>query len=154
MIYRSFFDRDAFRELDRLQQDVQRALGQHHDQTVGLWPSIRGAQRSGFPALNLGSTPRSVELVVFAPGLDPAKIDVQIDRGTLTIAGERNTDRPADEAKRNVHIDERFAGRFRRVVSLPEDADPQQVRADYRDGVLHISIARQEAAQPRRVDVH
>jgi HSP20 family protein len=150
MIYRSFFDRDAFRELDRLQHDMQQALG--------FMPSIRGAQRSGYPALNLGSTPRSVELAVFAPGLDPARIDVQIDRGVLTIAGERSVERPAagsaEEAKRSVHIDERFAGRFRRVVSLPDDIDPQQVRADYRDGVLHISIARQEAAQPRRIDVH
>jgi HSP20 family protein len=146
MIYRSFFDRDTFRELDRLQQDMQQALG--------FMPSIRGAQRSGYPALNLGSTPRSVELAVFAPGLDPARIDVQIDRGVLTIAGERSIERPADDAKRSVHIDERFAGRFRRVVSLPEDIDPQQVRADYRDGVLHSSIVRQEAAQPRRIDVH
>lgn len=146
MIYRSFFDRDAFRELDRLQHDMQQALG--------LMPSIRGAQRSGYPALNLGSTPRSVELAVFAPGLDPARIDVQIDRGVLTIAGERSVERPADDAKRTLHIDERFAGRFRRVVSLPDDIDPQQVRAEYRDGVLHLSIARQEAAQPRRIDVH
>jgi HSP20 family protein len=146
MIYRSFFDSDAFRELDRLQHDMQQALG--------FMPSIRGAQRSGYPALNLGSTPRSVELAVFAPGLDPAKIDVQIDRGVLTIAGERSVERPTDDAKRTVHIDERFAGRFRRVVSLPDDVDAQNVKADYRDGVLHISIARQEAAQPRRIDVH
>ena len=150
MIHRSFFDRDAFRELDRLQQEMQHALG--------FMPSIRGAQRSGYPALNLGSTPRSVELAVFAPGLDPSKIDVQIDRGVLTIAGERSIERPAagsaEEAKRTVHIDERFAGRFRRVVSLPDDIDAQQIKADYRDGVLHISIARQQAAQPRRIDVH
>lgn len=149
MLHRTFFDRDVFRELDRLQNDMQQALG---------WqPSIRGGVR-GYPALNLGSTPHSVELAVFAPGLDPAKIDVQLDRGVLTIAGERSVERPAagsaEEAKRSVHVDERFAGRFRRVVSLPDDIDPTQVRADYRDGVLHISIARQEAAQPRRIDVH
>ncbi|HEU4458955.1 MAG TPA: Hsp20/alpha crystallin family protein [Methylibium sp.] len=149
MLYRSFFDRDVFRELDRLQSDIQQALG--------AMPSIRGGTR-GFPALNLGTTPRSVELVVFAPGLDPGKIDLQIDRGVLTIAGERSVERPAagsqDEARRSVHIDERFAGRFRRVVSLPDDVDASNVKADYRDGVLHISIARQEAAQPRRIEVH
>ena len=146
MLYRTFFDRDAFRELDQLQHDVQRALG--------FRPGTRGAPRSGYPAVNLGSTPQSVELAVFAPGLDPARIDVQIDRGVLTIAGERSIERPSDDAKRTVHIDERYAGRFRRVVSLPDDIDAQQVRCDYRDGVLHISIARQEAAPPRRIDVH
>jgi HSP20 family protein len=40
------------------------------------------------------------------------------------------------------------------VVSLPEDADPNGVSADYRDGVLHISVKRRESAQPRRISVH
>ena len=53
-----------------------------------------------------------------------------------------------------MHIDERYAGRFRRVVSLPEDIDPDAVQARYRDGVLHISIQRRAAAQPRRIDVN
>jgi HSP20 family protein len=52
-----------------------------------------------------------------------------------------------------VHINERFAGRFRRVVSLTEDADPESVSAQYRDGVLHISVRRRESAQPRRITV-
>jgi HSP20 family protein len=51
-------------------------------------------------------------------------------------------------------MDERFSGRFRRVVNLPEDIDPNAVSADYRDGVLHVSIARRAAAQPRRIEVH
>jgi HSP20 family protein len=52
-----------------------------------------------------------------------------------------------------VHVGERFGGRFRRVVSLPEDADPDAVRADYRDGVLHISIRRRDSALPRRIQI-
>ena len=52
-----------------------------------------------------------------------------------------------------MHIDERFAGRFRRVVSLPEDVNAANVQARYRDGVLHISIARKAAAQPRRIAI-
>jgi HSP20 family protein len=145
-MYRSLFPRDVFNEIDRLQQDMQRALG--------LTPSIRGGAEGGFPALNVGSTPQSVELYAFAPGLDPASIDVQLDRGVLTVSAERKADLPADEAQASVHIHERFAGRFRRVVSLPDDIDPQQIDADYRDGVLHIRVKRQEAAQPRRIEVH
>ncbi|WP_255210580.1 Hsp20/alpha crystallin family protein [Methylogaea oryzae] len=71
----------------------------------------------------------------------------------LTIAGERTTDLPPREAKATVHINERFTGRFRRVVSLPDDIDPDGVSAEYRDGVLHISLKRQEAAQPRRIAI-
>jgi len=53
-----------------------------------------------------------------------------------------------------VHVNERFSGRFHRVITLTDDLDPAEVRATYRDGVLHVSIARQKAAQPRRVEVN
>ena len=52
-----------------------------------------------------------------------------------------------------MHIGERFAGRFRRVVSLPDDIDAGAVTAQYRDGVLHVRVPRREAAQPRRIAI-
>jgi HSP20 family protein len=145
MMYRSLFPRDIFAELERLQREMQH--------TADLSPSIRGLPRGGFPAMNVGNTPRSVEIYAFAPGLDPASIDVQLEKGVLTIAGERKADLPDAETKAAVHIDERFAGRFRRVVTLPEDVDPNAVEAKYRNGVLHISIQRYQAAQPRRISI-
>lgn len=144
-MYRSLFPRDLFAELDRLQREVHQAFE--------LSPSIRGLGRGGFPAINVGSTPASLEVYAFAPGLDPASIDVQIEKGVMTIAGERRSDLPGREAKATVHIDERFAGRFRRVVTLPDDIDPDAVQARYIDGVLHISLQRREAARPRRIDI-
>ena len=143
MRYRSLLPRDLFAALEHLQRDMQ--------QPVDWSPSIRGWSRDGFPAMNVGGTPGSVEIYAFAPGIDPAALDVQIEKGVLTVAGERKAD-PAPE-KASVHIDERFAGRFRRVVTLPDDADPNAVQASYRDGVLHITVARRQAAQPRRVTV-
>ena len=101
--------------------------------------------------MNVGSTPASVEVYAFAPGLDPASLDVQIEKGVLTISGER-AEEPAP-AQAMVHIDERFSGRFRRVVSLPEDVDPSAVEARYRDGVLHVRIPRRELTQPRRITI-
>jgi HSP20 family protein len=145
-MYRSLFPRDVFAELDRLQRDMQSAFDYS--------PSIRGIGRGGYPALNVGSTPTSVEIYAFAPGMDPATIDVHLERGVLTIAGERKSQRPAEEAKTTLHVNERFEGRFRRVVSLPDDADPGAVTADYRDGVLHVSVKRRESAQPRRIEIH
>lgn len=144
-MYRSLFPRDLFAEMDRLQREVQQAFE--------LSPSIRGLGRGGFPAMNVGSTPGSVEVYAFAPGLDPASLDVQIEKGVLTLAGERRSDLPGRDEKATVHIDERFAGRFRRVVTLPDDIDPNAVEARYRDGVLHVSLKRLEAARPRRIDV-
>ena len=142
---RSLFSRDIFSELARLQREMQ--------QPFETGPSIRGLVR-GFPALNVGGTPQTVELYAFAPGLDPASIEVNLERGVLTIAGERAADLPKREEKAAVHINERFAGRFRRVVNLPDDIDPNAVSAGYRDGVLRINLKRREAAQPRRIAIH
>jgi HSP20 family protein len=145
MMHRTPFSRDLFAELDRLQREMRQAFD--------LSPSIRGATRGGFPAMNVGGTPASVEIYAFAPGVDPAAIEVQIEKGVLTIAGERKVELPPQDAKAAVHIDERFAGRFRRVVTLPDDIDANAVEAKYRDGVLHISIQRREAARPRRISI-
>lgn len=142
MATHSFFPRDLFAEMDRLQREIL--------QSFDVSPSIRGLAR-GYPALNVGGTPRSVDVYAFAPGLDPAAIEVQIEKGALTLSGERKVDDVPE--KTTVHIDERFAGRFRRVVSLPDDIDVNAVEATYRNGVLHVRIQRREEAQPRRIAI-
>ena len=144
-MYSSLFPRDLFAEVERLQREMQQAFD-----TVS--PSIRGFAR-GYPALNVGSTPTSVEVYAFAPGIDPARIDVRLERGVLTIEGERAPLAPTDDGKATLHVNERFAGRFSRVLSLPDDIDPGAVNATYRDGVLRISVQRRESAQPRRIEV-
>lgn len=145
-MFRNLFARDMFGDLDRLQRDMNTLFD--------LSPGIRGLGRGGYPALNVGSTASSVEVLAFAPGLEPASIAVDLERGVLSISGERAASLPADDAKTTVHMAERFAGRFRRVVSLPDDVDPDTVRASYRDGVLHVSIKKREAAQPRRITIN
>lgn len=144
-MYRSLFTRDLFAEMDRLQREMQQAFEQS--------PSIRGYGRGGYPALNVGGTPTSVEVYAFAPGIDPASIDLNIDRGVLTIAGERLNALPKGDEKTTLHASERFTGRFRRVVSLPDDIDASAVTANYRDGVLRVSVQRRASAQPRRIEV-
>lgn len=139
---RSFIPRDLFAELDQLQREMQQAF----DTT----PSIRGLSR-GFPALNVGGTSRSVDVYAFAPGLEPAAIDLQIEKEVLTIVGERKVEAEPDNT--TWHINERFAGCFRRVVSLPDDIDANAVEAKYKDGVLHVRIQRKEEAQPRRITI-
>ncbi len=145
-MYRSLFPRDVFAEMDRLQREMQQAFD--------LSPTIRGVARNGFPAINVGGTPQAIEIYVFAPGVDPATLEVQLERGLLTIAGERKSALAGADAKATAHINERFDGRFRRVVTLPDDADPDAVQARLRDGVLHITVQRRASAQPRRITIH
>jgi HSP20 family protein len=144
-MFQSVFSSDIFSELENLHQQVQRAFN--------AGTGIRGNTIGAYPLLNMGTTPQSIELYAFAPGLDPASIDVNLERGVLTIAAERNSDLPAKDEKSTIHFNERFTGRFRRVLSLPEDVDPGDVSAQYRDGVLHIQLKRRESAQPRRIAV-
>lgn len=146
MIYRSMFPQDIFSEMNRLQREMQ--------QFFDLEPSIRGIGRGGFPAMNIGTTPQSVEMYMFVPGMDPNSIEVNLEQGVLTVSGERTDNLMSQEQKATVHINERFAGQFRRVVSLPDDVDPDGVTANYRDGVLHVSVKRRGKTQPRRISVH
>lgn len=141
------FPGGLFAEFDRLQREMQQAFG-------GPMPSsIRAVASGAFPSINVGSTAASVEIYAFAPGIDPSKLEVQIDRGVLTLSGERDAAKPQGDEQVAVYSSERFNGRFRRTVSLPEDIDPDRVTANYRDGVLHVSVARRESAQPRRIEI-
>jgi HSP20 family protein len=140
---------DVFGELNRLQgvlDQVFRPLER---------AGIRQLAGASFPAVNVGATPDSIEIMALAPGLDPAKLQVTADRGLLVIAGERQGAVPAPQHEGvNVYAQERFTGSFRRVVSLPEDADPARIDAAYRDGILRISVARRESSKPRRIEVN
>jgi HSP20 family protein len=133
-----------FAELERLQREMQ--------QSFDLSPSIRGIGRGGFPALNAGGTPQTVDIYAFAPGLDPATIDLNLDRGVLTIAGSARPSCPSRTRRPRAHQQA-----LCRPVSPggkpADDVDPNGVSAAYRDGVLHISVKRRESAQPRRINV-
>jgi HSP20 family protein len=139
-------------EFERLRRELDDVFG-----GSGAPSSIRSAAPGAFPAINMGQTPSSVEIYAFAPGVDPAKIDVVIDRGVLTISGERASALPnvgaKGDTKTSVYNHERASGTFKRAISLPDDIDPGRVHATYRDGVLNISIARREEAQPKRITV-
>lgn len=139
---------DMFADFEALQSQVEQLLGK------GGWPSsIRAAQRGAFPAINMGVTADAVEIYAFAPGIDLAKLEVSVDRGVLTIAGERACDLPGESEKVSVYADERFSGPFRRAVSLPDDADSSRVEARYRDGILRIVVPKSENAKPRRIEI-
>ena len=101
----------------------------------------------------MGSSTDAVEIYAFAPGVDPATLEVTVDRGLLTIAGERASRTPAASEKLNVYARERYSGPFKRVVALPDDVDPTRVSASYRNGVLRIAVPKLEASKPRRIAV-
>ena len=138
---------DLFAELNRMQSLLDQVF-------PSAGTSIRSTAGATFPAINVGTTPTAVEVQALAPGLDPAKLEISVDRGLLIIAGERASELPPQAERTTVYANERFAGRFRRVISLPEDADPGRVDANYRDGILRITVAKRESSLPRRIEVN
>lgn len=143
------FPGSLFGEFDRLRRELDDMFG-----LSGAPASIRSVAPGTYPAINIGNTPTSVEIYAFAPGIDPANVEVTLDRGVLTLAGERPSDLPnGNDRKVTTYSRERVSGRFKRAISLPQDIDPAQVHASYRDGVLRVSVARRESAQPKRIAV-
>jgi HSP20 family protein len=142
------FPGDLFAEFDELQQQLDRVLG-----TRGVNSSIRAVQRGTFPAINIGTTADAVEIYAFAPGIDVASLDVTVDKGLLSISGNRKSRKTESGAKVTVYTRERADGQFRRVVSLPDDADPEKVSASYRNGIVHIRVQKRETSRPRRIEI-
>ena len=136
----------VFDELWRLQQEV--------DELFGSWSSplgIRSLPRGSFPAVNVGQTPERVDVYLFAPGIDPKSLEISIQQNLLTVAGKREL---KEEGQASFYRQERFTGEFRRVISLPEDVDPERVQAKYVDGIVQIGVQRRESARPRQIEIH
>ena len=149
IMFRSMFPQDVFSEMARLHRDLQSVFDGES--------SIRGMENGTFPVVNVAESTEAVDIYVFAPGLDPAQIELTAEPGVLTIAGARNRDIPEQEERESVHesvhVNERFSGRFRRVISLPQGTEIDRVAADYRDGLLHVCVKRSTAQQPRHIAI-
>jgi len=112
---------------------------------------IRSLPRGTFPAVNITSSPDKLDVYLFAPGLDKESLDISIQQNVLTISGKRQE---PENDKATYYRRERFTGEFKRVISLPDDADSDRVEAKYRDGIIHVTVQRRESAKPRQIQVH
>ncbi len=140
------FEGGLFEDFRRLQEEIDNLFDQ--------WPAttgVRSVARGTFPPINVGATPDHLEIYLFAAGLDPKKIELSMQQNLLTVTGEREL--PPNEAV-TYYRRERFTGDFRRVVTLPEDVDPDRVEARYRDSVLQITVKRKESAKPRTIQLN
>jgi HSP20 family protein len=142
----SGFEDPLFNEFRRLQDQMDEMFSQWT-----LPAGIRSLPRGAFPAINVGVTADKVDIYVFAPGLDPKGIDVSLQQNLLTVSGERKA---SLDDNVSYYRQERFSGEFRRVLTLPEDIDADQVEARYRDGILQVSVRRRETAKARQIEIH
>ena len=115
------------------------------------WRSEGAFERGWVPAVDIREEPDRFVLLADIPGIAPDQIEVTTERGVLTISGDRPQDQPAGHSQQ--HLQERTYGRFYRRFNLPESADPEQVQARGKDGVLAVVIPKKAATQARRIEV-
>lgn len=145
---------DPFHELERLRREIDQAFD---DYGTWRWPFSRtsflpalGAR--SYPLMNVGEDKDSVYVEALAPGLDPDSLEISVQQGQLRIAGEKPSITP--EVKPEAyHRSERSAGRFIRTITLPTEVDADKVKAQYKNGLLLITLPKQEEAKPRQISV-
>jgi HSP20 family protein len=109
------------------------------------------ASRPWSPAVDVFENENELVLKADLPEVDPKNVGIQLENGTLTLRGQRTF----EEAKNGkaYHRIERSYGSFVRAFTLPETVDPEKVKADYKNGVLTITLAKKEIAKPRTVNI-
>jgi HSP20 family protein len=109
------------------------------------------ASRPWSPAVDIFETENELVLKADVPDVDAKNVAIQIENGTLTLKGERKFEQ--EKNGKGFHRIERSYGAFVRAFSLPETVDAEKVKADYKNGVLTVTIAKKEVAKPRTINV-
>lgn len=110
-----------------------------------------GEMRWFSPTANVAETEKAYEVTLDLPGLKPDDLHVELKHGDLWITGERKEEK--EEQGKTFHRIERHHGEFRRVIRLGEDVDSEHVDAEYKDGVLRITVPKTESTISRRIEV-
>ena len=129
---------DPFRELRRLQEEMDRLAG-------AFTPAA-----ASFPAVNLYAGRDGIAVSAELPGVAKDELEIHAHRDTLTLRGTR---RPAAEDEAAFHRRERRSGAFTRTIQLPFQVDPERIEARLENGVLQLSLQRPEEDKPRRIEV-
>lgn len=120
-------------------------------------PSWAGSSRQSqlfngwTPALDLYQSTDNIVAVVELPGMRKEDIEISLQDGTLIISGER---KEATAPESDTTRTERFTGKFRRSVTLPTRIDANKVSANYKDGVLTVTLPKAEEAKPKQIQIN
>jgi HSP20 family protein len=136
--------RDLLTLQDRVNQMIQGSYrGSDEDWALG---------GSWAPAVDIYEKDGNIVLKAELPGLDPKDVDVRVENNVLTLRGERKFD---NEVKRdNYHRVERAYGTFTRSFTLPNVVDTNNIKADFKDGLLHVVLPKREEAKQRQIQIN
>jgi HSP20 family protein len=135
-----------FQEIESLQRDMNRLF----DQFVATDRNSNGT--SFIPAAEMQETSDAIHLKLEIPGMDAKDIDVQVSADAVSISGDRKEDTKT-EAKGMTRTEFRY-GAFQRVISLPARVQNTEVKADYQNGVLQLTLPKAEEEKNKVVKVN
>ncbi|RMH33634.1 MAG: Hsp20/alpha crystallin family protein [Nitrospirae bacterium] len=141
---------DPFKELEDLQNRISRLFGRAPVRREGgKEEAIRVAEWA--PLVDISEDDKEYLIKAELPEVKKEDVHVSVQNDVLTISGERKYEK--EEKKKKYHRIERAYGSFARSFTLPEDADPEKISAEYKDGVLYVHIAKSEKAKPKAIEV-
>ena len=127
---------DPFRELEEMSSRLNRVFN-----TVADW----------IPTVDIAETDAEYQIKAELPEVKKEDVKVTVEDGELTISGERRHE--TEEKGKKYHRVERSYGSFVRSFTLPDHVDDAKVKAEYKDGVLHLHLPKSEKAKPKAIDV-
>ena len=132
----------------RFRDEMDRLFGN----LLGGWaPSILSGDGGWGPALDMRETESEVVVDVEIPGLEPEELDISVTDNTLTVRGERRSEK--EEGKGDYHLSERHYGSFVRSVALPAPVDPDKATASQKSGVVTVTLPKTEKAKAKKIKV-
>jgi HSP20 family protein len=143
MMYRRYRIPTVWREMDRLQREMNRLFEDYSPQRLRSAPS--------YPALNAWSNEEGLLVTAEVPGVSPQDIEVSVVGETLTLSGRRTLDDLKEGAR--YHRQERGYGKFSRTLQLPFPVTVEKIEAKFKNGVLSVSLPRAEEDKPRKIAV-
>ena len=140
------------REMDKLFDNAFRGFGVSPSRFPGLSPLgsdlLSPLSSSAFlmPQVDVGATDKEYSITVEIPGVTEKDVNIEVANNTMTIRGEKNQEK--EEKDKNYYRVERSYGSFQRVLSLPEDADQEDIKANFKNGILTIKMGRKALPKP------
>lgn len=102
------------------------------------------------PAINVSETDEEFTLTAELPGLTAKDVEIEFDNGVLTVRGEKQEEKEKQENNRKWYVWERRYGSFQRSIPFPSTVDEKRIKAEFKDGVLTVSLPKASEAKAKR----
>jgi HSP20 family protein len=139
---------EPFRDLVTAQRDFGRLFRDAFSSQLG---ETELSTRSWAPPVDIYETEDAIVLKAELPGVDPKDVEVRVEDNTLYLKGERKFEKEVKE--QNYHRVERSYGSFARSFSLPNSISSDKVKAEFKDGLLTLTMPKREEAKPKTIKI-